>query len=134
MVSPCSSLAGRRAGRLKVVKVDVDANPRLVARFGAQSIPLLVVIHDGREVDRMVGGLLVRRSSSGSRRCSPAEGPAVRSRVAPARLPTGPYARCCFATTRPRRYRSCVSLLEAMLLGESETDQPALIRSPLRSG
>jgi thioredoxin 2 len=58
MISPVlEDLAGRHAGQLKVVKVDVDANPTLAARFGAQSIPLLVVIHDGREVDRIVGAL-----------------------------------------------------------------------------
>lgn len=58
MISPVlEDLAGRHAGHLKVVKVDVDANPRLAARFGAQSIPLLVVIRDGREVDRIVGAL-----------------------------------------------------------------------------
>ena len=71
MISPVlEDLAGRHAGRLKVVKVDVDANPGVAARFGAQSIPLLVVIRDGREVD------LARywwHSSSGSGRCSPAE-------------------------------------------------------------
>ena len=58
MISPVlEDLAGRHAGHLKVVKVDVDANPGLGARFGAQSIPLLVVIRDGREVDRVVGAL-----------------------------------------------------------------------------
>ncbi len=58
MISPVlEDLAGRHAGRLKVVKVDVDANPVVAARFGAQSIPLLVVIRDGREVDRIVGAL-----------------------------------------------------------------------------
>src|SRR5579862_7397786 len=58
MISPVlEDLAGRHAGQLKVVKVDVDANPGLAARFGAQSIPLLVVIRDGREVDRIVGAL-----------------------------------------------------------------------------
>jgi thioredoxin 2 len=58
MISPVlEDLAGRHAGRLKVVKVDVDANPGLAARFGAQSIPLLVVIRDGHEVDRIVGAL-----------------------------------------------------------------------------
>jgi thioredoxin 2 len=40
-----------------VVKVDVDANPGLATRFGARSIPLLVVIRDGHEVDRIVGAL-----------------------------------------------------------------------------
>jgi thioredoxin 2 len=58
MISPVlEDLAGQHAGQLKVVKVDVDANPTLAARFGAQSIPLLVVIDDGREVDRIVGAL-----------------------------------------------------------------------------
>jgi thioredoxin 2 len=58
MISPVlEDLAGRHAGRLKIVKVDVDANPGLAARFGAQSIPLLVVIRSGREVDRIVGAL-----------------------------------------------------------------------------
>jgi thioredoxin 2 len=58
MISPVlEDLAERHAGHLKVVKVDVDANPGLAAKFGAQSIPLLVVIRDGKEVDRVVGAL-----------------------------------------------------------------------------
>ena len=58
MISPVlADLAAAHAGHLKVVKVDVDANPALASRFGAQSIPLLVVIRDGREVDRVVGAL-----------------------------------------------------------------------------
>ncbi|MFP5451677.1 MAG: thioredoxin [Thermoleophilia bacterium] len=50
-------LASERAGRLKVVKVNVDEEPALSARFGAQSIPLLVLIRDGREVGRQVGAV-----------------------------------------------------------------------------
>ena len=42
---------------LKLVKVNVDENPRLQARFSAMSIPTLVVLRDGREVDRVVGAL-----------------------------------------------------------------------------
>jgi thioredoxin 2 len=58
MISPVlEDLAKRHAGHLKVVKVDVDANPGLASRFGAQSIPLLVVIRDSEEVDRVVGAL-----------------------------------------------------------------------------
>jgi thioredoxin 2 len=58
MISPVlEELAGRHAGRVKVVKVDVDANPGLAARFNAKSIPLLVVMRDGHEVDRIVGAL-----------------------------------------------------------------------------
>jgi thioredoxin 2 len=58
MISPVlEDLAKRHAGHLKVVKVDVDSNPGLATRFSAQSIPLLVVIRDGLEVDRIVGAL-----------------------------------------------------------------------------
>lgn len=58
MISPVlADLAKSHAGHLKVVKVDVEANPALAARFGAQSIPLLVVMRDGAEVDRIVGAL-----------------------------------------------------------------------------
>ncbi len=57
-ISPVlEDLAARHAGRLKVVLVDVDANPGLAGRFRAQSIPLLVVLREGREVDRVVGAV-----------------------------------------------------------------------------
>jgi thioredoxin 2 len=45
------------AGRLKVVKVNVDENPALAERFDARSIPTLVVLRNGRVVDRIVGAL-----------------------------------------------------------------------------
>jgi thioredoxin 2 len=58
MISPVlADLAQRHAGHLKVVKVDIEANPALATQFRAQSIPLLVVMRDGREVDRIVGAL-----------------------------------------------------------------------------
>jgi thioredoxin 2 len=58
MIAPVlEELAVRHAGRLKVVKVNVDSEPALGARFDARSIPLLVVLRDGHEVDRIVGAL-----------------------------------------------------------------------------
>jgi thioredoxin 2 len=58
MISPVlEDLARRHAGQLKVVKVDVDANPGLAAQARAQSIPLLVVMREGQERDRIVGAL-----------------------------------------------------------------------------
>ena len=58
MISPVlEQLAEQHAGHLKVVKVDVDANPHLAAQAGAQSIPLLVVMRAGQETDRIVGAL-----------------------------------------------------------------------------
>jgi thioredoxin 2 len=55
-VSPIlEELARDWPGRLKVIKVDVDKNPRLQQRFGAMSIPTLIVMKGGREIDRIVG-------------------------------------------------------------------------------
>ncbi|MDH4177962.1 MAG: thioredoxin domain-containing protein [Thermoleophilia bacterium] len=48
-------LATRHAGALKVVKVNVDQCPGLAARYGASSIPLLVLLRDGTELERIVG-------------------------------------------------------------------------------
>ncbi len=56
MVSPVlDRIAAKRAGEIKLVKVNVDENPGVARRFGAMSIPLLVMIEDGKEVDRQVG-------------------------------------------------------------------------------
>jgi thioredoxin 2 len=45
------------AGRLKVVKVNVDEAPRAAERFGVQGIPTLLVLRHGREVARQVGAM-----------------------------------------------------------------------------
>ena len=56
MVAPViDELARELAGRVRVAKLDVDANPATAGRFGVRSIPTLLVIKGGREVDRIVG-------------------------------------------------------------------------------
>jgi thioredoxin 2 len=45
------------AGRLKVIKVNVDDNRGLAARYDARSIPTMLVMRDGDVVDRIVGAL-----------------------------------------------------------------------------
>ena len=45
------------AGRLKVVKVDVDESPRVASRFGARGIPTLLLLDHGREHARQVGAV-----------------------------------------------------------------------------
>lgn len=58
MVSPVVEKMGQEyAGRLKVVKLDIDRAPAIASRFGVQGIPLLVVIRDGQEIDRLVGAV-----------------------------------------------------------------------------
>jgi thioredoxin 2 len=56
MVSPAlEQLAHQMAGRLKVVKVNVDTSPALSQRFDARSIPTLVLVRNGAVVSRQVG-------------------------------------------------------------------------------
>ena len=56
MVSPIvDELAGDYAGRIKVGKVDVDAEPELAGAFGVSSIPTLLLLKDGQVVERAVG-------------------------------------------------------------------------------
>ena len=56
MVSPVVEKLGRdNAGRMKVVKLDIDGASEIAARYGAQSIPLLLLIEGGEEVDRHLG-------------------------------------------------------------------------------
>jgi thioredoxin-like negative regulator of GroEL len=40
---------------VRVVKLNVDENPATASRFGVSSIPTLLVLQGGREVDRIVG-------------------------------------------------------------------------------
>ncbi|WP_354244647.1 thioredoxin [Arthrobacter sp. UYEF20] len=56
MVSPVlDKLACERAGRVKLVKVDVDKSPLLSRRFDVQAIPTMLVIRDGKVVARQTG-------------------------------------------------------------------------------
>jgi thioredoxin 1 len=48
-------LAVEYAGRLKVVKLDVDENQEISIRFGVQSIPTLILFKDGKPVERLIG-------------------------------------------------------------------------------
>jgi thioredoxin 2 len=48
-------LARELEGRLRVGKVNVDENPVTSERFVIRSIPALLVLRAGREVDRIVG-------------------------------------------------------------------------------
>jgi putative thioredoxin len=45
------------AGAFELAKVDVDANQELAAQFLVQSIPTVVAIRNGKEVDRFTGAL-----------------------------------------------------------------------------
>ena len=56
MVSPVlDRLAHELAGRLKLVKVNADAAPRVASRFSVQGIPTLLLMRRGQVVARQTG-------------------------------------------------------------------------------
>ena len=66
MISPVlDEIAQAYGERLRLVKVNVDENPRSPGKFSVQSIPNLIFFKNGRPVDQVVGAIpkaeLVRR-------------------------------------------------------------------------
>ena len=58
MIAPAlEDIAAENAGKLKVGKVNVDEEMELAMRFGVTSIPLLVVMKDGKVVNKAVGAM-----------------------------------------------------------------------------
>ena len=56
MLSPLlDEIAAEQAGKIKVVKVNVDDEQALSQKFEIQSIPTLIFVKDGEEKDRVVG-------------------------------------------------------------------------------
>ena len=49
------SLSEDFAGRVRVAKVDVDANQEVAARYGIRSIPTVILFDKGQIVDTFVG-------------------------------------------------------------------------------
>ena len=62
--APCKKLepvvdaiATEYAGRVKVVKVDVDQSPTIAAKFAVMSVPTLIFFRDGQVRDQAIGVL-----------------------------------------------------------------------------
>jgi thioredoxin 1 len=56
MVAPVlDEIASDHAGSLKIVKLNVDDNPRTAQRFQVMSIPTLLLFKDGEPANRIVG-------------------------------------------------------------------------------
>ncbi|MCZ0997193.1 thioredoxin [Streptomyces mirabilis] len=55
-VSPAlEQVAHELAGRVKLVKVDIDQNPRLAQRFQVQAVPTLLLLDKGEVIARKTG-------------------------------------------------------------------------------
>jgi thioredoxin 1 len=56
MIAPTlDALAKDYAGKIKVAKLDVDANQQTAMKYNVRSIPTLVFFKDGKHVDTLVG-------------------------------------------------------------------------------
>jgi len=56
LVSPIvDELANTYEGKIKVGKVDVDANSKIAGDYGVMSIPTVILFQNGKEVARQVG-------------------------------------------------------------------------------
>jgi thioredoxin 1 len=56
MIAPIlESMVDEYSDSLKIVKLDVDANPQTMMKFGVQSIPTLILFKNGEPVERIVG-------------------------------------------------------------------------------
>ena len=58
MIAPVvEELANEFDGKLKVVKMDVDANPRTAMQYGIRSIPTLMIFKGGQVVEQIIGAV-----------------------------------------------------------------------------
>jgi len=56
MIAPVVEQVAQEMGdRVKVVKMDVDANPQTSIRLGVMSVPTLIIFKDGQAAERTVG-------------------------------------------------------------------------------
>jgi thioredoxin 1 len=56
MVAPVlEEIANEQGEKVKIAKLDVDANPITAGRFGVRSIPTMILFKNGREAQRVVG-------------------------------------------------------------------------------
>jgi thioredoxin 2 len=60
-----AKLAGKRAGKVVVAKVDTEALPDVASRFGIRSIPTMIAFRGGREAKRVTGAMGAEAIASG---------------------------------------------------------------------
>ena len=56
MIAPIlDELAEEYDGRLTIVRLDVDQNPRTASKYGIMSIPTLLIFKEGKPISHIVG-------------------------------------------------------------------------------
>jgi len=56
MIAPAlEEIAGSLGDKVKIVKLNVDENPKTAAKYGIQSIPTLMIFKNGEMASRQIG-------------------------------------------------------------------------------
>jgi thioredoxin 1 len=56
MIAPAlEEIAGSLAGKVKIVKLNVDENPATASKYGIMSIPTLMLFKNGELASRQIG-------------------------------------------------------------------------------
>jgi thioredoxin 1 len=56
MIGPAlEEIAGQLGDKVKIVKLNVDENPKIAGQYGIMSIPTLMLFKNGKEAGRQVG-------------------------------------------------------------------------------
>lgn len=58
MAPALAAVSEEMAGKLKVVKLDVDSNPQITNNYQIQAMPTLIMFKGGEVVDRHTGALV----------------------------------------------------------------------------
>ena len=58
MIAPVlEEIASTYAGKIKIAKMDVDANQEVPAKYGIRGIPTLILFKNGEEIAKKVGAM-----------------------------------------------------------------------------
>ena len=125
---PCRTLGpileqviGATEGKVALVKVDVDANPRIAATFQVQSIPAVYALRDRKIVDSFIGALPERAVQEFVDRLAPAETEADRLVAA------GDEASLRRALELQPDHAGAVTALAELLVGADEGEEALVL-------
>lgn len=61
MAPALDQVAQEMAGKVKVVKIDVDQNPEITQKYRIQAMPTLMLFKDGKVAAQQVGALVQKK-------------------------------------------------------------------------